>query len=60
MTVLHTIAEAKGPLKLNAVFVHGLGGDWRTTWLHDGKDENFWPRQQQLRYVATCSLPEYC
>ena len=39
MTVLHTIAEAKGPLKLNAVFMHGLGGDWRGTW--EGKGA-FW------------------
>jgi hypothetical protein len=33
------------PDALQVIFIHGLGGDAQTTWMHDAKDEaSFWPR----------------
>jgi pimeloyl-ACP methyl ester carboxylesterase len=36
---------AKTPASPNIVFVHGLGGDIRKTWMHDPNDDlSLWPR----------------
>ncbi len=44
MTVLTQVHRASKPDALDVVFVHGLGGDARTTWMHNSKDHTtLWP-----------------
>ena len=37
----------------DVVFVHGLGGNPRAYWCHDGEDENYWPRCNGTKLVLT-------
>jgi len=43
--------------RADVVYVHGLGGNPRAYWCHEGKDENFWPRWlgQDLSHVGVWS-----
>lgn len=44
MTKLTQVHKASEPDALHVVFVHGLGGDARTTWMHNSKDHStLWP-----------------
>ncbi len=44
MAELECLAESRGELTTNVVFVHGLGGNIRTTWQADRRDEaTLWP-----------------
>jgi hypothetical protein len=44
MAELFKIAEARGEKRANAIFVHRLGGDTRTTWQADKEDKaTLWP-----------------
>ena len=44
MTILTRIHKASAPDALHLVFVHGLGGDARSTWMHNPRDETtLWP-----------------
>lgn len=44
MTVLIQVHKASEPDALDVVFVHGLGGDARNTWMHNPKDHStLWP-----------------
>ncbi len=44
MTVLTRVHKASKPDALDVVFVHGLGGDARSTWMHNPKDHStLWP-----------------
>lgn len=44
MATLTQVYEATIPGALHVVFVHGLGGDARSTWMHNSKDHTtLWP-----------------
>lgn len=44
MTILTRVHEASVPDPLHVVFVHGLGGDARSTWMHNSRDHTtLWP-----------------
>lgn len=44
MTILTRVHKASVPDALHVVFVHGLGGDARSTWMHNPKDHaTLWP-----------------
>lgn len=44
MAMLTQVYEASSPDALHVIFVHGLGGDARSTWMHDPKDHTtLWP-----------------
>lgn len=44
MTILTRIHEVSVPDALHLVFVHGLGGDSHSTWMHNPKDQTtLWP-----------------
>ncbi len=46
MSGLQSVAgTANAQREADIVFVHGLGGDWRSTWMHDKADDaTFWPQ----------------
>ena len=42
--MLHKVEPHRADARADIVFVHGLGGDHRGTWMHDeDDDESFWP-----------------
>src|SRR5262245_28422619 len=41
--IIH-VGTGSGEKRANAIFLHGLGGDPRTTWRHDEDDKSFWPQ----------------
>jgi pimeloyl-ACP methyl ester carboxylesterase len=41
--IIH-VGTGDGEKRANIVFLHGLGGDPRTTWQHGPDDQAFWPR----------------
>ena len=43
MTSLIKIADWDGGARVNAVFVHGLGGHAYDTWQRAGQGETLWP-----------------
>lgn len=44
MTILTRVHKASVPDALNLVFVHGLGGEAHSTWMHNPKDDTtLWP-----------------
>ena len=44
MALLTQIHQASKPEALHVIFVHGLGGDARSTWMHNPKDHTtLWP-----------------
>lgn len=44
MTILTRVHKPSAPEALHVVFVHGLGGDARSTWMHNPKDHTtLWP-----------------
>jgi pimeloyl-ACP methyl ester carboxylesterase len=44
MTILTRVHKASEPDALHVVFVHGLGGDAQSTWMHNPKDTaTLWP-----------------
>src|ERR1700752_185103 len=43
MTRLIKIADWDGGVRVNVVFVHGLGGHAYDTWRRDGDDDTLWP-----------------
>lgn len=44
MALLERVYEVSEPEAIHVVFIHGLGGDARTTWMHDPKDQaTLWP-----------------
>ena len=44
MAVLECVYEVSDPGAINVVFIHGLGGDARSTWMHNPKDHaTLWP-----------------
>lgn len=44
MSAMHSINQGCTDPKLDIVFLHGLGGHWRTTWARNAKDDTtFWP-----------------
>lgn len=44
MTILTRIHKASVPDALHLVFVHGLGGEARSTWMHNSRDHTtLWP-----------------
>ena len=44
MATLTRVHEALSPDALHVVFVHGLGGDARSTWMHNPEDHTtLWP-----------------
>jgi len=44
MTTLTRVHKTPSPNALQVVFVHGLGGDARSTWMHNPKDDKtLWP-----------------
>lgn len=44
MTTLTRVHKALAPDSLHVIFVHGLGGDARSTWMHNPKDQTtLWP-----------------
>lgn len=44
MTILTQVHKALEPDALNVVFIHGLNGDARSTWMHNPKDATaLWP-----------------
>src|ERR1700759_5749425 len=40
--IIH-VGSGNGEKRANVIFVHGLGGDPRTTWGHGPNDQSFWP-----------------
>src|SRR5260370_38361276 len=38
------VGSSRGEKRANVIFLHGLGGDPRTTWQHGQDDQSFWPR----------------
>ncbi|MGB9367117.1 MAG: tetratricopeptide repeat protein [Xanthobacteraceae bacterium] len=44
MSQLYKIAEASGPHRASAIFIHGLGGDPHTTWRSGSGEDTFWPK----------------
>ena len=44
MTTLTQVYNASSPNALHVIFVHGLGGEARATWMHNSKDHTtLWP-----------------
>ncbi|WP_455917443.1 alpha/beta fold hydrolase [Pseudomonas cerasi] len=44
MVMLTRVHEGSNPKALNVIFVHGLGGDVRSTWMHNPNDHTtLWP-----------------
>src|SRR5215470_358682 len=43
MTRLIKITDWDGGVRINVVFVHGLGGHAYDTWRRNGDDKTFWP-----------------
>lgn len=44
MTILTQVYQATSSDALHVIFVHGLGGDARSTWMHNPKDDaSLWP-----------------
>src|SRR5262245_36222051 len=42
-TSLHKVSEHRVDAKADVIFVHGLGGDYRTTWMADKSDKRtYW------------------
>jgi len=45
MTSLENVHNVSDPDAIHAVFVHGLGGDAKSTWMHNPKDRTtLWPK----------------
>ena len=42
---LTTVVDPGDRRNIDLVFIHGLGGLSHITWSHDGKPENFWPKE---------------
>lgn len=43
MSELHCLADSRGPLNANVIFIHGLGGDARRTWQAATEAASLWP-----------------
>lgn len=54
-TTIHRVSAVRAPAHVDVVFIHGLGGHAKTTWMQDKtNDETFWPS-----WLAQ-DLPEAC
>jgi pimeloyl-ACP methyl ester carboxylesterase len=55
MAELSRVHSTESPKALNVVFIHGLGGDARMTWMHDPQDiATLWP--QWVGQDAQCNV----
>ncbi|MEY9138542.1 pimeloyl-ACP methyl ester carboxylesterase [Bradyrhizobium diazoefficiens] len=53
-TKIHLISQARPEAAVDVVFIHGLGGHYRTTWEADKATATFWPE-----WIAE-DIPEAC
>src|SRR5262249_33143698 len=58
MTKLIKIADWDGAVRVNVVFVHGLGGHAYDTWRRNADDKTFWPAwlARDVRGLAAWTL----